>query len=161
MFPVAPASPRPRILALRVAMKNSRAARLSVCVLVLMSVISGCVTSSPTPSVGTARTARRAPEGVKTDSTAPNSGTTLWLTKMDAGRKAQGQGRAALAEESFREAIAIAERSGAESSLHLSLFGLANVYYDEGRYAEEEPLLRRTIAILEKIHQPRMGTSPL
>ncbi len=49
---------------------------------------------------------------------------------------------------------ALKEPAGRSHSLDLTLNNLAVLYYDQGKYAEAEPLLKRALAIREKALGP-------
>ncbi len=72
-----------------------------------------------------------------------------------AGLKALQQGRYAEAEKSFLAAVEKTERFGPQDPrLANGLNNLALLYHDQGKYAEAEPLYKRSLAILEKALGP-------
>ena len=74
-----------------------------------------------------------------------------WDTYMDAGTKAYQQGNYPEAERQFKGAVKEAEGFGLEAPrLTTSLNDLGALYRAQGKYAEAEPLLKRSLAILEK-----------
>ena len=80
----------------------------------------------------------------------------VWDESTQAGAKASQDGRHAEAEEHFKAALREAEKPGAKGErLALSLRNLAELYRDQGRYGEAEPLYRRSLAILEKALGPQ------
>ena len=76
---------------------------------------------------------------------------TAWEKYMKAGTEALERGQYVEAEKQFKAAVKEAEKFGAQdSSLGISLLALVAVYKAEGRDAEVEPLLKRSLASLEK-----------
>ena len=79
----------------------------------------------------------------------------LWDTYMDAGTKAYQQGNYPEAERQFKGAVKEAEGFGPEAPrLTTSLNDLGALYRAQGKYAEAEPLLKRSLAIREKALGP-------
>ena len=81
-----------------------------------------------------------------------------WENQMHAAFTAFQQGRYATAEIQFLAAIKEADEFGAQDPrLARSLNDLAVVYSNLGRYAEAEPLFKRSLAILEavSVRKPR------
>src|SRR5262245_20761355 len=73
-----------------------------------------------------------------------------WEESMKLANQFRKEGRFPGAEESYRTAIAEAEKFGERTpQLAGSLSGLAAAFADQGRYAEAEPLYRTAAAILE------------
>ena len=78
-----------------------------------------------------------------------------WETYNQAGRDAYEQGNYAEAEKQWVAALQEAEKFGPEDSrLATSLNSLANLYWDQGKYGEAEPLFKRALAIREKALGP-------
>ncbi len=74
----------------------------------------------------------------------------LWEKDIVAGMQAYQQGRYAQAEKSWLAALEQAKKFGDENApLGVSLNNLANLYHAQGKYAEAEPLYRRSLAIRE------------
>ena len=81
---------------------------------------------------------------------------TLWRKYMEDGTKAYQQRRYADAEKSFQSALKEAEGFGQEDlRLALTLNNLAFLYQAQGKYAEAEPLYKRSLAIWEKALGPQ------
>jgi CHAT domain-containing protein/Flp pilus assembly protein TadD len=78
---------------------------------------------------------------------------------MDQGREAFRNRDMAAAEDAVRQAISIAERSGAERRLGPAYGLLGNVLAVRGKYAEAEPVLRKAIALLEQEFGPSGKTT--
>ncbi len=80
---------------------------------------------------------------------------TPWEKSNAAGMEAYRQGRYAEAEQHFTAALKEAEKFGPDDErLGTSLYYLAEVYRAQGRYADVEPLLRRSLTISEKALGP-------
>jgi tetratricopeptide (TPR) repeat protein len=78
-----------------------------------------------------------------------------WRMHIHLGTAAQKQGHYADAEESFLSALEAAEKFGPEDTrLATTLNDLAAVYYNQGKYAQAEPLYKRALAIREKALGP-------
>jgi tetratricopeptide (TPR) repeat protein len=78
-----------------------------------------------------------------------------WRMHIHLGIAAQKQGHYADAEESFLSALEAAEKFGPEDTrLATTLNDLAAVYYNQGKYAQAEPLYKRALAIKEKALGP-------
>ena len=78
-----------------------------------------------------------------------------WERNIAAGNEAYHQGDYTEAEKQYSAAIIIADGFGLEGPhLATSLNNLANLYRAQGRYAEAEPLFRRSLAIWEKTLGP-------
>ncbi len=74
-----------------------------------------------------------------------------WETYVDAASEAYQQGNYAEAEKQLSAALQEAEKFGPEDPrLSATLNNLAWLYDDQGKYAEAEPLYKRSLAILEK-----------
>ncbi len=79
----------------------------------------------------------------------------LWETYMAAATKAYQQGNYPEAEKQFGAALKEAEGFGPQDPrLAGSLNDLANLYRAQGKYAEAELLVKRSLAIWEKILPP-------
>ena len=80
---------------------------------------------------------------------------TRWESNNAAGVKAFQQGRYADAEKLFLAALEEAEGFGPDDPrLATSLNNLAGLYDNQGKYAEAEPLYKRSLAIDEKALGP-------
>jgi len=80
---------------------------------------------------------------------------TQWRKHMAAGAKAHREGRYTDAERSFQAAVKEAEAFGPQDPrLATSLNNLAELYRLQGKYAEAEPLNKRSLAIREKALGP-------
>jgi len=77
----------------------------------------------------------------------------LWEKYIVAGNSLRAQAKYNEAEKSYLDAVHEAEKWG-DPRLGKALNFLASVYFDQGRYAEAEPLLQRSIVILEKTLGP-------
>ncbi len=78
-----------------------------------------------------------------------------WETHMAAGAKAYQQGNYPEAEKQFAAAVKEAEQFGPEDPRLTTTFNnLAVLYKAQGRYAEAEPLYKRSLAIREKALGP-------
>ena len=76
----------------------------------------------------------------------------LWENYMDAGRQALEQRDFPAAEKHFAAALSEAKRDGPETErVAATLYGQAELLADRGNEAEVEPLLRRALAIREKV----------
>ena len=81
--------------------------------------------------------------------------TDSWENRNAAGKVAYEQGDYAEAERHFAAALKIAEAFGAnDPRLGTTLNNLAELYQDQGRYGEAEPLYKRALAIREKALGP-------
>ena len=87
----------------------------------------------------------------------------LWETYMAAGVKAYQQGNYPKAERQLEAALKEAEGFGPQDPrLATSLNDLGEVYRLQGKYAEAEPLYKRSLAIYEKAlgpEHPNVATS--
>ena len=80
---------------------------------------------------------------------------TRWEKLTDAGVKAYQEGRYAEAEKLLSDALKEAEKLGPnDPRLAASLNNLAAIYDAQGKYAEAEPLYKRSLAIREKALGP-------
>ena len=70
---------------------------------------------------------------------------------MEDGAKAHREGRYAEAEKSWQAAVRQSERFGPEYHLFLSLNNLVVLYHTQAKYAEAEPLSKRSVAIVRKL----------
>ncbi len=78
-----------------------------------------------------------------------------WKEHMKEGGKSYHEGRYAEAEKSLQAALKEAERFGPEDQrVFLSLDKLAQLYHDQGKYSEAEPVYGRALAIVEKLLGP-------
>ena len=78
-----------------------------------------------------------------------------WEKYMKAATEAYQQGRSAEAEKQFAAALREAEKFGEQNPrLATSLNNLAEIYRTQGKYAEAEPLYRRSLAIGKKALGP-------
>ena len=88
---------------------------------------------------------------------------TLWDRYNAAGMQAYQQGNYAEAEKQLSAALREAEKFGPQDPrLATSLNNLAGLYQTQGKYAEAEPLHRRSLAIVEKAlgpEHPAVATS--
>ena len=86
-----------------------------------------------------------------------------WETYMEAATKAYREGRYAEAEKQLKAALKEAEDFRPEDPrVATSLNNLAGLYHAQGKYAEAEPLLKRSLAIREKVlgpEHPNVATS--
>jgi tetratricopeptide (TPR) repeat protein len=74
-----------------------------------------------------------------------------WKELDGAGSQSLAEGRSAEAEKSWKEALQLAERFGAEDGrLIISLNNLADLYQNQARYAEAEPYRKRALGLMEK-----------
>ena len=79
----------------------------------------------------------------------------LWETYNNAGIEAYERGNYAEAEKQWLASLKEAETIGPEDPrLAFSLNNLANLYNDQGKYAEAEPLYQRALVIREKALGP-------
>jgi tetratricopeptide (TPR) repeat protein len=80
---------------------------------------------------------------------------TAWQHAYNAGRTAYERGHYARAEKLFAAAVKEAEQFGGnDPRLARSLNDLAAAYAVQGKYADAEPLYKRSLAILEKVYGP-------
>ena len=80
---------------------------------------------------------------------------TQWKKHMDAALEAHRQGHYGDAEKSMEAALKEAERFGPEDlRLGTTLNNLAELYRDQGKYAEAEPLYKRSLVIVVKVLGP-------
>ena len=78
-----------------------------------------------------------------------------WETYMEAATKAYREGRYAEAEKQLKAALKEAEAFRPEDPrVATSLNNLAGLYHAQGKYTEAEPLLKRSLAMREKILGP-------
>ncbi len=85
----------------------------------------------------------------------PSAQGSLWETYMDAATAAYQQGNYPEAEKELAAALKEAEGFGPQDPrLAMSLNNLAALYHAQGRYAEAEPLYKRSQAIWEKTLGP-------
>ena len=78
-----------------------------------------------------------------------------WETYMEAATKAYREGRYAEAEKQLKAALKEAEDFRPEDPrVATSLNNLGGLYHAQGKYAEAEPLLKRSLAMREKILGP-------
>ena len=86
-------------------------------------------------------------------STQASAQSTPWETSTAAGLEAYQQGRYGEAEKYLSAALKEAENFGPEDPrLATSLNNLAGIYVTQGKYAEAEPLYKRSLAILGPEH---------
>ncbi|HNM52473.1 MAG TPA: tetratricopeptide repeat protein, partial [Candidatus Obscuribacter sp.] len=77
---------------------------------------------------------------------------TTWSQDLEVGSMAYRQGKYAVAELAFSEALTKAEKFGAEDvRVATTLNNLALVCETQGKYVEAEPLYKRALAIYEKV----------
>jgi len=80
---------------------------------------------------------------------------TQWDKHMAAAAKAYRQGHYGDAEKSIKAALKEAERFGPQDPrLATTLHNLGELYQVQGKYAEAEPLYKRSLAIREKVLGP-------
>ena len=79
---------------------------------------------------------------------------TAWQRYMDAGRQAYEQADYAEAEKLLLAALKEAEKLDEQDALATSLNNLGALYNTQGKYAEAEPLLKRSLATWEKAVGP-------
>ncbi len=80
---------------------------------------------------------------------------TQWKKHMDAALEAHRQGHYGDAEKLMEAALKEAERFGPEDlRLGTTLNNLAELYRDQGKYAEAEPLYKRSLVIVVKVLGP-------
>ncbi|SRR5712692_1303939 len=79
---------------------------------------------------------------------------TAWNTYIAAGEEAYRQKNYPDAERSWRAALEEAEARRSDDLVAKTLDRLAELFYEQGRYAEAEPLLRRALKILENAFGP-------
>jgi len=80
---------------------------------------------------------------------------TQWKKHMDAAEEAYRQGHYGDAEKSIKAALKEAERFGPQDlRLGTTLNNLAELYRDQGKYAEAEPLYKRSLVIVVKVLGP-------
>ena len=79
---------------------------------------------------------------------------TAWNTYVAAGEEAYRQKNYPDAERSWRAALEEAEARRSDNLAAKTLDRLAELFYEQGRYAEAEPLLRRALKILESAFGP-------
>ena len=83
------------------------------------------------------------------------AGEAEWKNHMDAGWAAHQRGDHRTTAVRFQDALKDAEAFGERDvRLAMTLGWLAYVYNSQGRYADAEPLYRRSLAILEKALGP-------
>ncbi len=84
---------------------------------------------------------------------------TQWKKHMDAAEEAYRQGHYGDAEKSIKAALKEAERFGPQDlQLGTTLNNLAELYRDQGKYAEAVPLYKRSLEITEKALGPEHPT---
>ncbi len=80
---------------------------------------------------------------------------TQWKKHMDAAEEAYRQGHYGDAEKSTKAALREAERFGPQDlRLGTTLNNLEELYRDQGKYAEAEPLYKRSLVIVVKVLGP-------
>jgi len=80
----------------------------------------------------------------------------MWETYIKAGIEARDRAEYAKAEKLYRAALREAEAFGPQDPrLATSLNNLGLLYATQGKYAEAMPLLKRALAILEKVLGPK------
>ncbi len=88
-----------------------------------------------------------------------DSASSSWRKDLAEGTRAFEQGRYEEAEQQLKAALVQVEQSGPnDPRLPNILDGLAETYRAQGRYAEAEPLYKRSIAIRERTNGPERSS---